>query len=398
MALDFELSQQQQLIRKAARDVIRTFEPRRKELREKVIRRREFPRDVWDALAGAGFMGSFIPAEYGGTGLGLLAMAFAIEEMAALGFGNALMVLTAMDALCILRNGPEDVRREFLPRIADGSLTFCFALTEADSGSNTFRIRTRAEKKGDLYVVNGSKTFISGWDVADYALLAVRTTSLREAREQGMPKQFGLSLFVVDTKAPGVTAQVIPTRGIEGLNQFTVFFDDVEVPAGRLVGQENGGAVALFLALNPERILAAATAVGMTDYSLKIAVDYARERKVFGDRPIGAYQAIQHPLAEVKIYQDAVRLLTYRAAWAYDKNMSPLDVGVYANMAKYLAAELALMAVDRSIETLGGNGFSDDFGLGDLWDVARLLRTAPVSKEMILNHIAEHVLELPRSY
>jgi acyl-CoA dehydrogenase len=372
MALDFELSQEQQLIRKAARDVIRTFEPQRKELREKVIKRREFPREVWNALAEAGFMGSFIPTEYGGTGMGLLAMAFAIEEMAALGFGNA--------------------------RIADGSLTFCFALTEADAGSNTFRIRTRAEKKGDLYVVNGSKTFISGWDVADYALLATRTTSLKDAKERGMPKAFGLSLFIVDTKAPGVTAQVLPMRGIEGLNQFTVFFDDVEVPAHHLVGQENGGAMALFLALNPERILAAATAVGMTDYSLKIAIDYARDRKVFGDRPIGAYQAIQHPLAEVKIYQEAVRLLTYRAAWAYDKNMSPLDVGVYTNMAKYLAAELALMAVDRAIETLGGNGFSDDFGLGDLWDVARLLRTAPVSKEMILNHIAEHVLGLPRSY
>ncbi len=398
MALDFELSEEQKLLKKTARDVIKQFEPKRDELREKVMKRKEFPQEVWDALAQAGFFGSFLPPEYGGTGMGLLAMAFAVEEMSALGFGNALIILTTMDALCILKNGTEELKKRFLPKIADGTYKFCFAVTEADAGTNTCRIKTRAEKKNGYYVINGSKTFITGADVADYMLLVTRTISYKEVVEKGLPKAYGLSLFIVDTKSKGITLHALPTRGIEGMNQFTVFFDNVEVPAENLVGDENAGSMALFKALNPERILAAASAVGLSEYCLNIAVNYAQERKVFRDTPIGQYQAIQHPLAEVKIHQEAVRLLTYKAAWAYDKELPPVEVGAYTNMAKYLGAELAIMAVDKAIETLGGNGFSEDYGLAHLWEVVRLLRTAPISKEMILNYISEHVLGLPRSY
>jgi alkylation response protein AidB-like acyl-CoA dehydrogenase len=396
--MDFHLSDEQLQVRTTVQHVMKRFEGRRGELMRKVHKERAFPHEIWDAVAQVGLLGSFLPEEYGGSGMGLLGYTVALEEISSIGFGNALLVLTAMDALCILRNGPEQVKKKYLPGIAEGKYKFCFGLTEADAGSNTFRIKTSAVKRDGHYVINGSKTFITGVDVADYMLCVTRTKSLEELGREKMSKAYGLSLFIVDTKAKGLTLQVLPTRGIEGMNQFSVFFDDVEVPAEDLVGEEHAGAVALFKGLNPERILAAATAVGASEYCLKKAVEYANVRRVFRDTPIGQYQAIQHPLAEAKIYQEAVRLLAYKAAWAYDQGLNPGEVGMYANMAKYLAAQLGIMAVDRAIETMGGSGFSEDSGVVFLWDAMRLLKTAPVSNEMILNYISEHVLNLPRSY
>lgn len=398
MALDFSLSDDQRMIQQTARDILKPFEGRREELRNMIMKERKFPQEIWDAVAGAGFLGALVPEEYGGTGMGLQALTFAVEELAANGFGNALIILTAMDALCLLRNGPEPLKQKFLPKMADGTYKFCFAVTEANAGSNTFRIATHAKKKGDRYLLNGSKTFITGVDVADYMLLVTRTKTIQEVEAEGLPKAYGLSLFIVDCRSKGIELQLLPTRGIEGMNQWTVFFNDVEVPADHLVGEENAGTMALFRALNPERILASATALGVTQHCLNIACRYAHERKVFKNTPIGAYQAIAHPLAEVKIMQEAVRMCTYRAAWAFDQDLDPLTAGLYTNVAKYLAAELGIKAVDATIETLGGNGFSEDFGVAHLWEAMRLLKTAPISKEMILNYVAEHTLELPRSY
>jgi acyl-CoA dehydrogenase len=396
MALDFAFSQDQEMIRQSVRDIFSRFD--RDALREKVLVKKEFPYEVWDAVSEAGFMGAMIPEEYGGTGMGLLPVALMVEEMAKLGFGNAIMVLTTMDAMCIVKSGEEAVKRKFLPKIATGERKLCFAVTEADAGSNTFRIQTRAERRGDTYVINGSKTWITGADVADHVLLVTRTKPLEECVAEGLPKAYGLSLFLVPTDAKGLTKDLLPTGAIEGMNQFTLFFDDVEVPAENRVGEEHAGAMALFKALNPERILAAAMVVGVSEYCLKVACEYARERKVFKNTPIGQYQGIQHPLADVKIRQEAVRLATYKAAWAVDSDLPPMETGHAANVAKYLAAELGIAAVDAAIETLGGNGFSEDYGLIHLWEGMRLLKTAPVSKEMILNYVAEHVLELPRSY
>ena len=398
MSLNFALDEEQRLIKESVRSVFRPFEARKAELLEKIVKRREFPQEVWDAIAEAGYLGCMVPEAYGGTDTGLLSMAFVVEELAKLGFGNAILILTAMDAACIARIGPDAARDKFLPKIATGEYKFAFAVTESNAGSNTFRIETHAEKRGDHYVLNGSKTFITGADVADYILLVVRTTSRKQCIDAGLPKAYGLSILIVDANAKGLTRQIIPTRGIEGMNQYTLFFDDMEVPAENLVGEENQGSLALFKTLNPERILAAATAVGISEYALKIACEYARERRVFKDVPIGKYQGVQHPLADVKIKQEAVRLMAYRAAWAFDNDLNPAETGYYANCAKYLAAELGIQAADTAIETLGGNGFSDDFGVAHLWEVTRLLRTAPISKEMILNYVAEHTLELPRSY
>ncbi len=398
MALDFALSPEQQMLKDSVRSVFKRFEGKKRELREKVIKRREFPYEVWNAIAEAGFLGCALPEEYGGTNTGILSSVFVVEEMAKMGFGNAIFILTTMDALCIERNGPEALKRRFLPKMISGEAKFCFAVTESNAGTNTFRIETTAEKKGDHYLLNGSKTFITGFDVADYVLLVTRTKTIKQCEAEGLPKAYGLSLFVVDTKSEGIAKTVIPTRGIEGMNQYTIYFENVKVPAENLVGEEHAGTMALFKALNPERILAAATAVGVSEYCLDVACNYARERKVFKGTPIGQYQGIQHPLADVKIRSEATRVMTYKAAWAFDNNLPPMEAGLYSNCAKYLAAELGVQAADAAIETLGGNGFSDDYGIAHLWEGMRLLKTAPISREMILNYVAEHTLELPRSY
>jgi alkylation response protein AidB-like acyl-CoA dehydrogenase len=399
MALDFELSDEHQLIQKATRDLVARFEPRRQEFRRMMLEERRYPQEVWDALAEMGFMGSLVPEEYGGSGLGLTALVLGLEELSSAGLAaSTLMVLTGMDALCILRNGSEALKRRFLPAIATGKLKLCFAITEPDAGSNSFRISTQAVRRGDEYEITGSKVFITGVDVTDYMLLVTRTTPYREVAAGALPKAHGFSLFLVPTDAPGLEKRKLPMRGIEGHNQFLLFFDRVRVPAENLVGEENRGATALFNSLNPERILAAASGCGTIAYLLRRACAYARERKVFGDTPIGAYQGLAHPLAEVRIELDAARLLTYRAAWAFDRGDPPPTVGTYANMAKFLTAEVGVKAADRAIETLGGYGFSEEYEIIHAWEGMRLLKTAPVSREMILNYVAEHVLELPRSY
>lgn len=398
MALDFSFTEEQILVRDTAREVLGRFADRKAELIHQVMVEKRFPQEMWDAFAQAGFLGSIIPEEYGGTGMGLLPYAIAMEELGSAGFGNALMVVTIMDATCILRNGSEAAKRRWLPKIADGSEKWCFAVTEPNAGSNTFRLATTARRHGDVYRINGEKTYITGADVADWCLLITRSMSYEECKAQGLPKAYGLSILAVPTKMPGLTLHRLPTRGIEGFGQFSLQFQDAEVPVANRIGEEHAGFMALLNSLNPERILAAALACGMTRYLLTRSCEYARDRKVFRDTPIGAYQGIQHPLAEIAIELEAVRLLTYKAAWAFDAGRPLGEIGNTANMAKYLAAELAIKAADRAIQTHGGNGFSEEYGVIHYWEAARLLRTAPISKEMILNYVAEHVLELPRSY
>lgn len=400
MPLDFEFSEEQQQVLMVAKQVLHRFAPERERLKRMIFKEQKFPEELWQAFAEAGFFGALVPEEYGGSNAGLLSLALAMEEMGSHGFGSALLLLTAMDTACIVRNGSEKMKRDVLPQIVAGELKLCFAVTEANAGTNTFRITTYAKKTsdGENYRLTGEKTFITGADVADKMLLVCRTTTLEECKAQGMPKAFGLSLLLIDTKAKGVTLTPLPTRGIEGFTQFTVHFDEVLVPLDALVGEQDAGAVALFTSLNPERILAGALGVGMANYLVRKSVEYALERKVFGDKPIGTHQAIQHPLAQIQMEIEATRHLVYRAAWAFDKGLDPTEVGYYANCAKYKAAELAIAAADCAIQTHGGSGFSEDVGIIYYWNAARLLRTAPVSKEMILNYVAEHKLGLPRSY
>ncbi|MFH1538419.1 MAG: acyl-CoA dehydrogenase family protein [bacterium] len=395
--LNFELSEEQKIVKKSIADMVKKFDGRREEFYEMIMKEKKFPEEVWQEMGKVGLLGAMLPEEYGGTDMGLLTMVLATEEMAAHGFGNEMVLLNTLNACCILRNGNEEQKKFFLPKIAAGEIKCALGVTEPDAGSNAFRISSLARKDGDVYKVTGQKVFITAADIADYMLLLVRTTSAEDAKKQGMPKAFGMSVMMADMKAKGLEMKPIPTVGIPGATQFLLFMDDFEVPAENLIGQENMGGMVMFNSLNPERIIAAAACLGMVENMLNKSVQYSKERNVFG-QPIGAHQAIQHPLAEIKIEQEAVRLMTYKAAWAFDQGWPPGQVGIWANMAKYLAAELAIKCADRAIQTHGGYGFSEEYGIIHYWTTARLMRTAPISKELILNFIGEHVLNMPRSY
>ncbi|MCR4318431.1 MAG: acyl-CoA/acyl-ACP dehydrogenase [Planctomycetes bacterium] len=398
MAFDFSFSEEVEQVRGVAKSICDKLAPQREKLIKDIHVHRKFPHALWDAAAEAGFLGCLISEKYGGNEMGMLPLAVAVEEMAVNGYGNAFFVVTNMDASCIAMNGSEAVKQKYLPKIASGACKMAFAVTEPDAGSNTFRITTYAKDVGDHFELKGQKTFITGVDESDAILVVARTKSLDEVKALGQPKTFGLSIFVVDSKSPGIELSLIPTHGIEGMNQFTIHFDQVKVPKENLVGELDMGTMALFTSLNPERILAAAAACGMTQFCLNRASRYANERVVFGGKPIGSYQALAHPLAESCIDLEAARLLLYKACWNYDSKKSPFDVGSSANYAKFFAAEMAIRAVDRAIETHGGYGFSEEYELVWLWTSARLLRTAPISREMILNYVSEHNLGLPRSY
>ncbi|PKL75348.1 MAG: acyl-CoA dehydrogenase [Candidatus Melainabacteria bacterium HGW-Melainabacteria-1] len=397
MAFDFSLTDEHKLIQDTVHKLVKQFEPEHVTFRQQIFKEQVYPEALWKAFCDAGMMGCVIPERYGGNGMGLMALTLALETLNAYGFGSPLYVITAMDATCILNHGSEELKQRFLPRIASGELKFCYAHTEPDAGSNVFNTQTMATKEGDEYVLSGQKVFITAADVTDYMLVVTRTTPYEEAVKAGN-KAYGLSLFVVDTQAEGLEKQLLPMQGLEGSKQFALFFDQVRVPAVNLVGKENHGAQIIFDSLNPERILAAGMAIGMTDMMLDRATRYACERKVFGGKPIGAYQAISHPLAEIKIHQEAARLLTYRSAWAFDAGMPADVVGNYSNMAKLTSADVAIKAVDQAIETLGGYGFSEEYEIIHFWSTARVLKTAPITREMILNFVAEHNLKLPRSY
>src|SRR3990172_7858645 len=262
---NFALSDEHNLIRTSVRAMLQRFEPRREEFREKARNEHRFPQELWDGFAEVGLLGCLVPEQYGGNGAGLLALTIGFEEICANAFSPGLLLVTAMDSPCLLKNPSEDVKQRFLPKVADGSLKLCFAITEPDAGTNTFRLKTHAKRDGDRYLLNGQKVFISGVDAEDYMLVVARTTTLEELEAQGKPKSHGHSLFLVDTKAKGLEKTPINIGLSEELMQFQLFFDDVEVPADCLVGQEDNGTFAMFNSLNPERILAAAICLGMAE-------------------------------------------------------------------------------------------------------------------------------------
>lgn len=344
---------------------------------------------LWKELAEAGFLGVNLPAEHGGAGLGIYELAIVCEELARAGAPFLLLIVSpAICGTIIARYGTPQQRSSFLPGLCTGATKMAFAITEPDAGSNSHEIATRAVRDGRGYRLNGTKYFISGHDEADNVLVVANTGP---AANGGRAR---LSLFVVPTNAAGLSATRIPVEIQSPEKQFTLFFDDVFVEEERLIGEEGSGLKQVFTGLVPERITGAAIANGLGLYALEKASRYARERKVWAV-PIGSHQGIAHPLAKAKIEVEQARLMTSKAAWLYDRG---LDAGEAANMAKYAAAEAGLAALDQAIQTHGGNGLTTEFGLADLWGMARLLRTAPVSREMVLNYVAQHSLELPRSY
>ena len=398
MSLNFTFSEENIMLVDALGEAIKPWTTTRKNELTEMVNNSIFPQDLWQTFADVGLMGCLVPEEYGGTDVGLLPLALGFEKIAAMGVSPNILLVTCMDSACIARNASESIKEQYLPDIVSGKTKFCFAITEADAGTNSFNMKTRAVLHEDKFIINGSKTFISGVEVAEYMLLVARTTSLEDAKKTDMGQYHGLTLFIVPTDAPGIEKQLMPMAFSEGVGQYSLFFDNVEVAADQVVGEVDMGALVMFNSLNPERILAAAMCSGMSQYSVAMAADYAKERKVFRDTPIGAYQGIAHPLAMAKAEHEAARLLMLKAAWAYDEGWDSVKVGSLANMSKLLNSESAIHSVDVAIETLGGSAFTAEQGLLPLWNGARLLKTAPVSKEMILNFIAEWELGLPKSY
>lgn len=346
--------------------------------------------ELWHALGDAGFLGVHLPEQYGGGGMGIAELAIVCEEVAAA--GCPLLLLLVSPAICatlIARFGTDEQKSRFLPPLASGRAKMAFAITEPEAGSNSHEIATRAESDGDAFRLTGTKYYISGVDEAEHLLVVARTGTDAETRRAQ------LGLFIVDTDAPGLEAAHIPVEIAAPEKQFTVFLDHVLVGEDRLLGTKGDGLRQVFAGLNPERLMGAAVGCGIGRYALDKAAAYARERSVWG-RPIGTHQGLSHPLAAAKVELELARLMLQKAAWCYDND----DQGAAeaANMAKYAAAEATLACLDQAIQTHGGNGLASAYGLADLWGTARLLRTAPVSREMILNFIAQHSLGLPKSY
>ena len=356
---------------------------------QKVAKEGGFPDELWRDLGDAGFLGVHLPEEYGGGGGGLADLAVVIEECAAHGCPMQYIVISSICGPILLHHGSDVLKDRWLAGLADGTRKMAFAITEPDAGTNTHKISTTATPvEGGGWRINGGKYWTSGADEADALLVVCRDA---EVGPTGKPT---LSLLVVDTAAPGITLQVIDSALGAPERQFMVFFDDVPVAPDGIIGAQGQGLKQVFAGLNPERIAAAAIANGIALYALDKAATYANQRAVWGV-PIGTHQGVAHPLAKSYVEVQLARLMNARAAELFDSGQ---DAGEAANMAKYAAGEACLGALDNAIQTHGGNGLSNEYGLSDLWFTARMLRTAPVSREMVLNYISQHSLGLPKSY
>ncbi|MBV2357467.1 acyl-CoA dehydrogenase family protein [Streptomyces sp. J2-1] len=348
------------------------------------------PTELWSEAGKLGYLGVNLPEEYGGGGGGVSELSIVLEELGA--SGSPLLMLVVSPAICgtvIARFGTPEQKREWLPGLADGTRIMAFGITEPDAGSNAHRITTTARRDGADWVLTGRKVFVSGVDHADATLIVGRTEDARTGRLKPC-------LFIVPRDSEGFARNPIDMELSAAEKQFELVLDDVRLPAGALVGEEDAGLLQLFAGLNPERIMTAAFAIGMGRYALGKAVAYARERTVW-QAPIGSHQAIAHPLAQAHIELELARLMMQKAARLYDAG-DDAGAGEAANMAKYAAGEACAKAVDQAVHTLGGNGLTREFGLASLVTAARVARIAPVSREMILNYVSHQTLGLPKSY
>ncbi len=383
--MEFAETAEHRGLRAAVADIARSFGP--KYYTARAAEHRPCA-ELWAALGVAGFIGVNIPQEYGGGGAGLTELAIVCEELAAQGTPLLLLLVSAaISGEVITEFGTDEQRKTWLPPLAAGTSKVVFAITEPDAGSNTHRLATRAVRDGDEWVLSGTKHYISGVDEAAALLVVARTGTDEAGRAR-------LSLFVVPTDAPGLHRQPLPVDLLLPERQFILTFDDVRLNAAALVGAEGDGFRQVFHGLNPERITGAALCVGIARHVLGAAARYAGERQVWSE-PIGAHQGVAHPLAMAKIDTELAALMMRQAAWQHDQGE---QAGESANMAKYAAAEAALAACDAAIQTHGGNGVATEYGLLPYWGLARLLRIAPVNREMVLNFVAQHSLGLPRSY
>jgi acyl-CoA dehydrogenase len=360
-----------------------------------------FPDEVFKDLGDGGWLGLCIPEEYGGGGKGLLELAVANDTLCASGGtqGTFIYVTTpGFGAMTLVRHGTDEQKQRILPGLAEGKIQFSFALTEPDAGSNAIEITTAARRDGDDFLIKGQKVWISNVERADWMVAVTRTIPAAEAASAGGGRTHGFTLFLIDVKealAAGTLSYTpIPKMGSNILFSSQLFFDDVRVPAENVLGEVDQGFGVLWDVLNPERILAAAGGVGSADAALDVAAKYARERVVFG-RPIGANQAIQFPLAQIKAKTELARLMTYKAAWLFDNGQL---CGNEANVAKLTGAQVAWEAADQAFQTLGGMAYSKEYPVERMFRDARIGKNIPVSEQLVLAHIGTSMLGLPKSY
>jgi len=388
--LDFRLSEEQQLIRESVHKLCQQFPDA---YWRELDRRQAYPEDFLLALTRAGWLAALIPEEYGGSGLGLTEASLILEEINRSG-GNAAVCHAQMYIMgVLLRHGSKMQKQRYLPRIASGELRLqAFAVTEPLAGSDTTRIRTTAVRRGDRYVINGQKVFVSRAEHSDLMLLLARTSPF----EQIPDKTQGLSLFIVDLRE-AVAAGTVDIRRLRVMiNHHTteLFMTDLEVPNENLIGEEGMGFRYIIDGWNAERILIAAECVGDGRWFIERASRYARERVVFG-RPIGANQGVQLPLARAFALVEAADLMRFNAAWLFDEGK---PCGPQANMAKFLAANAAWEAANVCLDTYGGYGFATDYDVERKFRETRLYKVAPVGDNLVLAYLGQHVLGLPKSY
>lgn len=374
------------------------------DLREAVARTcRDFPESYWQdcdtqsayptafvqKLTADGYLAALIPEAFGGSGLPLSAAGAILETIHASG-GNAGACHAQMYTMgTLLRHGNDAQKARYLPKIATGEIRLqAFGVTEPSTGTDTTQTKTKATRKGDVYVINGQKVWTSRAEHSDLMVLLARTKPL----DQITKRSDGLSVFLVPMPCPGLTIKPIDAM----INHATceVFFDDVEIPSDNLIGEENKGLTYILSGMNAERILIAYECLGDAAYFLTKATDYARDRHVF-QRPIGQNQGIQFPLARAHAQTEAARLMVAKAAALYDAGE---DCGEAANTAKLLASEASWAAAEAAMQTFGGFAFARDYGIERKWRETRLYQTAPISTNLILSYIAQHVLDLPRSF
>lgn len=390
--MDFQFSDEQKMMVDSARQIGERFGL---DYWRKQDAAKAFPAEYWKAVCDAGLCGAALPTEHGGSGLGMMELALIVESLAATGGGSTVgqlfMINPIFGGVSISRFGNDKMRAELLPKIISGEINCCMALTEPDAGTNTLELKSFAAADGDGWRLNGRKIWITGVESASKMLVIARTKKLADAGS----RTDGLSMFMIDVKREGLTHTPIDKLGTCTLDSSSVFFDNVRIEPDELIGTLHKGWRELLDVLNTERIVTTAGLVGTGELAIRLALDYAKDRKVFGDRPISAYQGLQFPLAQCHVEVEAARLLNHKAATNFDQG---LPYGSEANAAKLLAAQTVARATERAMQTMGGMGYAKEYHVERLWRDARLFRFAPVSEEMILNYVANHDLGMPRSY
>ncbi|TQC50107.1 acyl-CoA dehydrogenase [Rhodococcus sp. WS4] len=388
--MDFDLTEDQATIRDAVRELAGKFDEQYWVEKDS---EHEFPTEFYDAFAKGGWLGITTPEAYGGHGMGITEASILLEEVAASGAGMngaSSMHLSIFGMHPVIVHGSEELKQRTLPRIVDGDLHVCFGVTEPGAGLDTTKITTFARREGDKYIVNGRKVWISKAMESEKILLLTRTTKFEDAKK----KTDGLTLFLTDLDRSKVDIRPIKKMGRNAVTSNELFIDNLEIPVEDRVGEEGKGFKYILDGLNPERMLVASEALGIGRAALRRGVQYANEREVFG-RPIGMNQGLQFPLADSLARLDAAELVLRKATWLYD-NGKPC--AREANMAKYLCADAGFQAADRALQTHGGMGYAEEYHVARYFREARLTKIAPLSQEMVLNYLGEHVLGLPRSY